>query len=107
MRSSPRFIFGRLKAEVRWCPAMADRLQGLVAEEWLSECSARAAEGLSQVSPPKVRMGPAPCKTVGSALQARRSSPWQRDRYGRPLGCYADTRHETARNRIPSLRRSL
>jgi hypothetical protein len=53
---------------------MADRLQGLVVEEWLSECPARAAEKLSQVSLPKVRMGPASCKTVGSALRARRSS---------------------------------
>jgi hypothetical protein len=73
MRSSPRFIFGRLKAEVRWCPAMADRLQGFVAEEWLSEYPARAAEKLPRVSVPTVRMGPALCRTVGSAL-ARRSS---------------------------------
>jgi hypothetical protein len=49
---------------------MADRLQGLVVEEWLSECPARAAEKLSQVSLPKVRMGPASCKPGLSAAGA-------------------------------------
>jgi hypothetical protein len=74
---------------------MADRLQGLVVEEWLSECPARAAEKLSQVSLPKVRMGPASCKTWAQRCGRVGAVPWQRDRYGRPLGCYADIRHET------------